>query len=189
MLAIVLPLCAVTAVTARPIVETLYGSDFEPTVVAVRLLSLNLVIYSFHSVFWRVLAARGEQDRVLKVQLATILPRLGGGFALCSWLGSLGAAISMPLSLGLHALLLGVYVRRDGTRVRAVRLAWRFALAAMAAGAVAWIGTRYASIFVVAPLAAVSYVAFALIFGAVSGTDYTQARRLLRSTEARELEA
>ena len=186
LLAIVLPLCAVTAVCARPIIEALYGPRFDPAVVALRLLSLNLVIYSFHSLYWRVLAARGEQDRVLKVQLATILPRLGGGFALCSWLGSLGAAISMPLSLGLHTLLLGAYVRRDGTRLGVVRLAWRFALAAGATATVAWIATWYVSIFAVAPIAAVSYVVFALLFGAVTPTDYAQARRLLRSTEARE---
>ena len=189
LLAIALPLCAVTAVCARPIVDALYGPDFDPAVVALRLLSLNLVIYSFHSLYWRVLAARGEQDRVLRVQLATILPRLGGAFVLCSRLGSLGAAISMPLSLGLHTLLLGMYVRRDGTRVHAVRRVWRFALAATATAAVAWTATRYVSIFAVAPIAVVSYVAFVLAFGAVSATDYAQARRLLRSTDAREVEA
>jgi O-antigen/teichoic acid export membrane protein len=189
LLAIVLPICAVTLVTARPIVETLYGPGFEPAVIALRLLSLNLVIYSFHSVFWRVLAARGEQGRALKVQLWTILPRLGGGVALCAWLGSLGAAITMPLSLGLHTFLLGAYVRRDGTRIHAVRVAWRFALAALATAAVAWIASRYVSIFVVAPVAVVSYVVFAVLFGAVSATDYAQARRLMRSAEAREIEA
>lgn len=189
LLAIVLPICTVTFATARPIIETLYGPGFDPAVIALRLLSLNLVIYSFHSIFWRVLAARGEQDRVLKVQVVTIVPRLVGGFALCAWLGSLGAAIAMPLSLGFHTFLLGIYVRRDGTRVNAVRVGWRFALAATATAAVAWISSRYVSIFAVAPIAIISYAVFAVIFGAVSGSDYTQARRLLRSAEAREIEA
>jgi O-antigen/teichoic acid export membrane protein len=189
LLAIALPLSVVTVVAARPIVEVLYGSDFGPAIVALRLLSLNLVIYSFHSVFWRVLAARGEQDRVLKVQLATILPRLGGGFALITWLGSLGAAITMPLSLGLHTLLLATYVRRDGTHIHGVRLAWRFALAAAATGAVVWVATLYVSIFAIPPLALVTYLISAVLLGAVSPRDYAQARRLLRSTEAREVEA
>jgi O-antigen/teichoic acid export membrane protein len=182
LLAVVLPLCVGTAVAARPIIRLLYGDDFDSAVLLLRLLSLNLVIYALHSLFWRVLAARGRQALVLRVQVLTSVLRIGTGYGLIVAFGALGAAIAMPANLLLHTLLLGFYVRRDGTRIRGIRLAWRFAAAAACMGAAAWFAVEHLDLLLVVPAGMGMYLGLALLFGAVSPHDYGRLRVPLRRT-------
>jgi O-antigen/teichoic acid export membrane protein len=179
-LACVLPLCVGTAASAGPLVRLLYGDDFGRSVLLLRLLSFNLIVYTLHSLFWRVLAARGEQGLVLRVQLFTTFARVGSGYGLIEAFGALGAAIAMPASLLFHTLLLGFYVRRDGTRIRGIWLAWRFAAAAACMGVAAWFAAERLDLLFVVPAGVGVYVGLALLFGAVSPHDYARLRVPLR---------
>jgi O-antigen/teichoic acid export membrane protein len=179
LLAIGLPVSAGLAFAARPIVETLYGPGFGEAVLLLRVLAVCVAIYCVHSVLWRVLSARGEQGAVLRVQVVTIVPRLAGAAALIAWLGALGAAIAVPAVLVLHTALLGLAVRRDGTRVPLVRLAWRFGLAAaVMAVAVALLGESVA-VWALVPVAVVVYGLVALAVHAFTAQELALVRRLL----------
>ena len=130
LLLVAFPISVGIAATAGPIVTTLYGPEFGPAVPVLRVLSVSVVLYCMHSVLWRILSARGQQGAVVRVQVVSLIVRLGVGYALILRYGALGAAITLPLSLALHNALLRFAVRSDGTRLAVVRNAWPYAVAA-----------------------------------------------------------
>ena len=61
---------------------------------SLRFLALNLTLYSLTEVFWRVLSARGEQGRVLRIQVITTITRLLSGAVLISLYGAVGGGMA-----------------------------------------------------------------------------------------------
>lgn len=127
LIALSFPVAVGLFVGAGPIIAALYGPGFTASIPILRFLAFNACLYGLHSVLWRVLAARGEQGRVLRVQLVTLVVRLALGFALISRYGGAGAAIGVALGLALHCALLARAISSDGTRVRLVGRPWRLA--------------------------------------------------------------
>jgi O-antigen/teichoic acid export membrane protein len=179
LLAIGLPLSAGLALAADPIVDKLYGSRFDDAALLLRILAVNVSIYCVHSVLWRVLAARGEQGAVLRVQVVTIAPRLAGGSMLIASLGALGAAVATPAALLLHTALLALSVRRDGTPVRVVRLVWRAALAAAVMGLVVALLAQAVDVWALVPVAAVVYGIVSIAVKAFSARELALVRQAL----------
>ncbi len=136
LLAVSLPLAAGLFVAARPIVHALYGPGFEASVVPLKLMAWSIPLSSISAVLWRLLAAKGDQRLVLYTQAVTTVGRLAGGYALISLFASVGAAISNSLSLLAYNLLLGFFARRNGTRIKVLRLSWRLIAAAAVMGIV-----------------------------------------------------
>lgn len=179
LLAVGLPLSAGLAFAARPIVEAFYGPGFGPAVVVLRLLAANVCLYCVHSVLWRVLAARGEQGRVLRIQVVSLAVRLALNVVLIARFGAPGAAVAMFGGLALHCGLLARAVARDGTRVPLLEVAGRFAAAAAVMGiAVGVLGPLLALPLLVGA-ATVLYGAGALAFGALGLDDLRAVRRLV----------
>ena len=114
MLAFSLPLAALIFVLADKIVPGLYGERLDPAIDLLRILSLNVVLFSVIEVLWRTLAARGRQDVVLRVQLLLVGARLGGGALLIAPLAALGAAIASAANSVLHLVLLARGAARSG---------------------------------------------------------------------------
>jgi O-antigen/teichoic acid export membrane protein len=134
LLAFALPVATGIAAAAEPLIRAFYGDSFDQSVVLLRILAVTVPLYALNSVLWRVLAARGEQSKVLRVQLTTIPIRLTAGVALISAFEALGAAIVTPAALAMHGVLLARYVRRDGSSLGLIRLGWKLAVAASIAG-------------------------------------------------------
>ena len=184
LLALSLPLTVGVMVTAEPIVALFYGPGFGPSAAALRLLAWNMPLYCLHALLWRILAARGQQDAVLRVQVITIVSRLASGYLLIGALASLGAAIATPANLLLHTLLLALYIKRDGTPIHFLRLGWRFALAALGMGVLTWALSDQLQLWALVPLGAAIYMALVYVLKALSPDDFALFRKIWRSTVA-----
>lgn len=179
LLAIALPVSVGLFVAADRIISLFYGDDFGPGVTVLRILAVNVVLFNLHAILWRVLAARGEQGRVFRVQLVSTSARLGGGTALIAAFKSIGAAVTVPASLLVHVVLLGRAVRSDGTQLPLVRLSARFAAAAAGMGVVAFVLDRTTSLWLVVFGGAVVYAALVALFRAFSAEELALFKTLL----------
>jgi O-antigen/teichoic acid export membrane protein len=178
LLAIALPISIGLFLTADRIVEALYGDAFDSAIIMLRILAFNVVLYCLHAVLWRVLAARSEQGRVLRIQLVSTWTRITAGAALIASLRALGAALNCPLYLALHVGLLARAVRGDGTRI-SIRSSWRFGVAACGMGAAVFVMDRAVPIWFIVPSAAFVYVGFVLLLRALSSDEIALVKTLL----------
>ncbi len=180
LLALSFPLTAGIMVAAGPIVHLLYGPGFEPAILALRILALNIPLASLYSILWRVLIARGEQGLVLRAMTIVTFSELAADYFLISALGSLGAAIITPTISLFYVLLLTLYVRRDGTQLHFWQLGWRFGAAALGMGALAWALASQLQLWYLVPLATAVYLVLTLAFRAFSTDDLDLFRQILR---------
>jgi O-antigen/teichoic acid export membrane protein len=178
LLVVALPLSVGLAVGAGPLILLAFGPGFSGAVTPLRVLSASVVLFCLHAVLWRILAARGEQALVLRVQAVTIVARIGTGYPLISAFGAVGAAITTTVSLMLHTGLLSYCVRRDGTRMAVGRRAWRFATAAAGTGAVIWLALGHLQLWEVAPLALLAYAALVTVMRGFDAEDIALLRSL-----------
>jgi O-antigen/teichoic acid export membrane protein len=130
LLAIALPLSAGIFVAARPLVNLVYGPGFESSVPVLRILIASLPAAFVYTVLWRILAARDQQHLMLRAQAIMAAARLCLGCVLIPSLATIGGALSTATVMWLHTLLLGYYIRRDGTALGVLRLGWRASVAA-----------------------------------------------------------
>jgi O-antigen/teichoic acid export membrane protein len=180
LLAICLPLTVGTFVAAESIVSLLYGPGFEPTVIALRLLALNIPLAALWAVLWRVLVARDQQSVVVRAMMIVTVTELALGYLLIAWLGTLGAAITTPIISLLYALILAFYVKQDGTGLRLVHLSWRFGLAALGMGALIWLFGRELELWILVPAGAICYTLLVIVLKAFSADDFMLFRRIWR---------
>jgi O-antigen/teichoic acid export membrane protein len=179
LLAIALPISIGLLLTADRIIGALYGDDFDSAIVILRILAFNVVLYCVHAVLWRVLAARSEQGRVLRIQLVSTSARIGAGTALIATLRAVGAALSSPLYLVVHVGLLARAVRRDGTEISILRSNWRFGVASCGMGVAVFAMDRAVPIWFIVPSAAVVYAGFVLLLRALSSDEIALMKTLL----------
>ncbi len=185
LLAVTLPVSAGLLVAAEPIIWLLFGREFDAAVDALRILALIIPVFSINSVLWRVLVARDRQGDVLRMLAASTAIRLAGTVGLVLVWGAIGAAISALVSLSLYNAALLVLVRRDGVRLAVGKLGQRFALATAAMAGLTWLLVSWLQLWLVIPMAALSYVALVLLLRAFSTEDVALFRRAARLDGAR----
>lgn len=166
-----LPIAVVTLIVSGPLVEFLYGDGFGDAVGPLRILAATVCLYGLFELFWRVLSARDQHGEVVRVQVITTATRLGGGVGLSIPFGALGAAISSVANLSLHVGLLAARIRRNGAPLGLVT-AVRPAVAAAAAGVVAWLTLPILDLYGAIPCAFVGYLVVAWKLGALSRDDF-----------------
>jgi O-antigen/teichoic acid export membrane protein len=120
------------------IIHVLYGDGFTPAAAVLRVLGVNVVFFSLIAVFWRSLVARGRQGVNVSLQVVSVTLRLGSGVLLIPPFAAMGAAASSGLSSLVHVVLLVRAAARSGAPEAVLRLGWRFATAAGAAGLGMW---------------------------------------------------
>jgi O-antigen/teichoic acid export membrane protein len=184
LLAVALPVSVGLFVAADRIISLFYGEDFGNGVTVLRILAINVVLFSLHAVRWRVLAARGEPGRVFRVTLASTSVRVAGGTVLIALFKAIGAAVTVPMSLLVHVLLLGRAVRSDGTPLPLVSLGARFTVAAAAMGGVAYVLDRTTSLWVVVVVGAIVYFALVAALRAFSTEEIALLKSLLPSNRS-----
>lgn len=184
-LAFSLPLAACSFAAAGGIVTLVFGDEFGPAAPILRILALNLVLFSLISVFWRSLVARDRQGTNVAVQALMVVVRLGAAVALVVPLAAVGAAIASAVSGLMHLILLVVATARSGAPSQILRAAWRYALAAAAAGLCVWLAGRWLPTVFALAAGVVVYLAAALVVGAVTPEDRAQLRRLRESRLSR----
>ncbi len=171
-LALSLPVTVGTALAAGPLISLLYGPGFEPSVIVLQILALNMTLNALFSIFWRVLMARNEQDKVLLAMAVVTSLELAGDVVLISAFASLGAGIITPLISLIYLVILAWMLRRDGMHTHMVPLGWRFGLASVVMGMALWALSRSLSLFVVVPLAVIGYAGLTVVLRAFSQDDY-----------------
>lgn len=134
LLAMSLPLAVGTFAAAKRILLSLYGRGFEDSVSSLKIMAWYIPFAFVSSVLWRLLAARGEQRLVLRVQLFTTVGRLVGGYILIAFFASTGAAIGTTVSLFAYNLGLEWYMRNDWSHSQMLRENWRLFLCALLMG-------------------------------------------------------
>jgi O-antigen/teichoic acid export membrane protein len=180
LLAIGLPVTVGLAAAADSIIDTFYGDDFGNAITLLRILSVNVILFCITAVLWRVLAARGEQGAVFRVQTVTATARVTVGTLLIWAFLALGAALNAVGGLGLHAVLLARNVRRRGA-IGLVRLCWRFAIAAGVMGMVVLGLVRVVDLWALVPIAMAVYVVLLVVCRAFTSQEIAFVRTLLPS--------
>ena len=175
LLALSLPVGALTFVGAGDIAG-LYGDAAGHSILPLRILALNLTLYSLTEVFWRVLSARGEQARVLRVQVITTATRLLSGLILIALWGAVGAAITTVVNITFYVTLTGRQIARDGSRIDLALLGARPLVAATASGVIAAFALSLSDVFVALPVGAVAYCALAWRLSIVGHADIASLR-------------
>jgi O-antigen/teichoic acid export membrane protein len=178
LLVISLPLMFGILAVARPVIHLLYGPGFEPAIPVLRVLACCIPLSFLFEFLWRVLAARDQQQLMLRAQIILAAVRLMGGYLLIGWLGSIGAAISAASFVAGLDLLMGLYARRDGTRLHIFRAGWRLSLAALGMGAVAAVLVSRSELWLVAATAGVLYTIMLILLKALSREDLALFRRI-----------
>ena len=178
LLAISLPLAIGIFVAARPIVDFLYGPGFGLSVLLVRIMALCIPLTFLFELLWRLLAARDQQNLMLRAQVVISLVRLAGGYALIAWLASTGAAVITALMILSHNLLLGFYTRRDGISLGICRQAWRLVVAALGMGTFAALLVDRSDLWIVVVAAAAFYSVLVVMLRALSPTEFALIRKI-----------
>lgn len=178
LLAISLPVTAGLFVTAPQVLHWLYGNGFESSVMLLRILVWTIPLGSLWAVLWRVLSARGEHGATFKSQFVTLLVRLIVGYFLIRSFASLGAAISTSASMLALDLLLEYEVRRDGSRLTFLRLAWRSGLAAASMAVITLLLRGYFPLWLVVAVSAAAYGVMTFLLKTFSEDDFTHVRKL-----------
>jgi O-antigen/teichoic acid export membrane protein len=159
-----------------PEIARLYGDAAGNSVDVLRILGLNLTLYSLVEVFWRVLSARGEQSRVLHVQAVTTVTRLASGCILVAFFGAIGAAIAAVANIAVYLILTGRAIERDGTRIGLGAVAWRPAIAASISSAAAVWSVEHVDATAAVLIGFVVYLIVAWRLGAVGRADVNALR-------------
>jgi O-antigen/teichoic acid export membrane protein len=178
LLAVSLPLAVGFIVAARPILALVYGAGFEPSVSALRIMAWCIPFSSLTSVLWRLLAARNQQNLLLRAQVLTTIARLSAGYGLILWLGVAGAALSTALTMLVQNLFMEFYVRRDGTRLGVIRLSWRVSMAALVMGVMAAMVVNRFPLWIVVLVAMTLYAALMVLLKAVSIDEFISMRKI-----------
>ena len=178
LMALSLPLATGMFAAAAPIVVTLYGSGFEESVGAVRIMAWYVPLVFLQEIFWRVLAARNQQHLLLRAQVISLTARLSIGYILITWLASRGAAINVSVILAAHCALLIFYVQSDGTRLGILRLSWRLSIAAAITGVLAAVLLLQSELWLVVPASALAYGVMVVTLRAVSVEELGALRKI-----------
>ena len=176
LLAISLPLAVGLFVAAEPIIHLLYGTGFEPSAMALRILAFDLPFAALYAVLWRVLVARQEQGIVLRAMIIVTLTELVAGYVLISRWASLGAAVNTPFISIFYVCLLALSLRSSGIQLFFLKFGWRFAIAALGMGILISAIGRGLELWVLVPVGVVTYSVLVVLFRAFSPEDIAMFR-------------
>jgi O-antigen/teichoic acid export membrane protein len=112
-IALTLPLAAGALVLADPVVRTLYGSEYDESVDALRLLTPAIALYPVLYVTGSLLVSQNRQRVMLYVYALVAAENILANLVLIPWLSLEGAALGTSISTALVAVLLLHGARED----------------------------------------------------------------------------
>lgn len=187
LLALALP-CAVAVTALAPaLVQIVGGKDYLPGAATALRLIIWLIPFSFvNGVTQYVLIALGQQRRMTRAFVATVLFNVAANLAVIPFFSYRGAAVVSVLS---EVVLMAPFARWIGESLGPLplaRLAWRPLVAAASFGLVAWgVGWRMAAgAWVGTLIGAVVYGIALVALGAFGPQERAIARRLLGRPDA-----
>jgi O-antigen/teichoic acid export membrane protein len=185
LLALAFPLAVGITVAAGRIIPLFYGTGFDNSISALRLLAWYLPLAFCNTVLYRVLYVRSEQHVVFKVQLTTEIVQVLLAISLIPSLGVNGAALALLGGNLLYALFSVYFVQRNRQSLPLLQLSWRLATASMLMGLITWLLMPKFHLFVLIPGAALVYIAALLILRAFSSEDLILFKHILTRSNKR----
>ena len=160
--ALTLPLAAGALVLADPLIETLYGEEYERAATALRLLAPAIALYPLCYVAGSLLVSQHRQRVMLGVYAVVAAENVLANLVLIPWLSLNGAALGTSISTALVAVALVVFTQRlaggvdwrrvaTGPAVATLTAAGTMLIlrdsfpAAVVAGGVVYVGVLYAA--------------------------------------------
>ncbi len=179
LLAIGLPLAVGSFAIAEQTITAFYGPGFKESILVFRIMAWHTILAFANNVFWRILLARGEQNRAVLVQAVSGIIRVILSFVLGSQFGAEGAAWALIGGYTVYTGMHVYYVNRGGTQLPFLKLGGRFALAAAVMGAITLYLSSFLSFLLLIPLAAFIYLAMVILLRAFSEEDMAILYQLL----------
>jgi O-antigen/teichoic acid export membrane protein len=184
--AMMLPLALGLILFAEPLIETLYGAQYDGAVTPLRLLGAMTVLWGINAMIVTVLIARDRPDAYTRPAALALVPNLALAFVLIPLYGADGAALAAVISAAvLVTMTMPATVRLIGALpVMPIIVAPLAAGASMALVAIVLSGAPW--VLALLPSVAAYGVAFLVIERVLFPGDfayYTGALRLLRRPE------
>ena len=171
LLALALPAAVLFTVLGRPILRLFYGSGFDPAVPSLVVLMWTLVPYGIVRYHAYLLVGADHQRVDLWMNVLMTGVNVVLNLVLIPTMGPVGAAIATLVSVLVYAAsqIAFLSARRPGTAAP-LGLAARPVIAALVAGAIAWV-LRDAPVVLSASLAGASYAGILLATGFVGANE------------------
>jgi|GEM_PF-1335705 len=185
LLTLALPLAVGIMVTAGRTIPLFYGSGFDQSIGALRILAWYLPLAFCNTVLYRVLYVRSEQHVVFRVQLITEIAQVLLAVGLIPSLGIDGAALALLGGNLLYAIFSVYFVRRNHQSLPLLQLSWRLVTASMVMGASAWLLLPRFHLFLIIPTATLVYFAALWVLRAFSADDLLLVKHILSRTNKR----
>ncbi len=134
-IALTLPLAAGALVLADPLVETLYGADYNRAATALRLLTPAIALYPVCYVAGSLLVAQNRQRVMLGVYAVAATENVLANLLLIPWLSLDGAALGTSISTTLVAVALVFFTQQTAGAVDWSRVCAGPVVATLAAAA------------------------------------------------------
>jgi O-antigen/teichoic acid export membrane protein len=166
-----LPIAVGGFVYAPEIIALVFGADYAPSVLPLRVLLLSVPISAVRDVPVMAVLSRGREDLVLRVVAASAAANLVLNSVLIPAFGMLGAAVATLSTEILRFALCLVYARSLGFPMPALARAWRPVMAALGMTVVLMAMPRANLLVGVAAGALVYVLGLALIGGIRRGSD------------------
>lgn len=127
-----LPVAVAFGLLAEPIIDLLYGEEFDGAIVPLRIFAVMAVLYAINSYVATVMISRNRPGDVTRVSVLILVQNVLTNFAVIPLFGTTGAAANAVFSSALLALI----VSRRATRVTGPVSARRIFAAPVAGGIV-----------------------------------------------------
>jgi O-antigen/teichoic acid export membrane protein len=174
------PVAAGISVLAGPIMRILYGTEFEPGALALRIAVWGIAVYGLAVVMGRVLLSIQKQNIIFYVSLFSVILNVTLNFIMIPKWGIQGAAAASLATIGAVAFLNYLAVGRFVGRPHLGHLLWKIYASGVVMAAAVWVMRGDMPLWLIVPAGAAIYVILILVSGALDDKDKEMLRALYR---------
>lgn len=179
-----LPIAVGTIMLADRIVLAIYGAEFEPAVIALRVLSLYLPLrFISHATGWTLASINREPLRALSAGIAVGV-NIGLDLLLIPSLGLIGAGIATVVAQILLFALYFYFVAKQFHRLPLLKMVVKPCVGCLVMGILVFF-LREASLFLLVPLAAIIYFGILYLLKTFDSVDRRIFKDVLRGVASR----
>ncbi len=173
-----LPMTIGICLLADRFVVLFYGAEFEPTVIALRILSLAVLLKFIHGALAMVLTASDRQSIRTGVVAFAALGNVILNLFLIPWRGYIGASVAAVLTDGLILAVFYVLVMRQIGHLSLMATVARALLSGLLMGLCVFVFHQL-PLLILVPLAASIYIVVLYALGGLPTEDFTRFRKML----------
>jgi O-antigen/teichoic acid export membrane protein len=173
-----LPMAIGSCLLADKFVLIVYGKNFEPSIVSLRILSLSVILKFMHGTLAMVLTSSNRQGLRTSVIAFAALGNVVMNFFLIPWKGYVGASFAAVLTDGLILVIFYIFISRQLGRLPLMAIIARPTLSGIAMGLYAFF-FRWIPLLVLIPSAAAIYMVVLYGLGGLPTDELAKLRGML----------